>query len=222
MPTWITPKTFALGDYLSFMDLNAAIGHDGDLDWLKANINQIGLASDTGNQTVDSGLRGGRVYGGAQDIPDSTWTLVTWDAQRFGKSQGQDINFLRSERPELIVTPSRPYGKWAGYYMLGAHVAFAPNATGDRGLRISYWSLPFDNTPDTILASQFQGAHAGENSLSVTAFNGEPQGSSDSFQDGNAFAVEVYQSSGDSLALITGVGAYSPEFWFYQMAVEPL
>ena len=214
MATWITPKTFATGDYLTFVELNAAMGPQGALQWLKDACERIGVTADTGTQTVDSALVGGRVYGGSQEIPDSTWTPVVWSEQRYGRQGGTDIAWLVPEHPTLVHIPTKPAVSLAlrGEYALGAHVAFAGNTTGIRGVRIVRKGA-LDLNAKEIVASRESEAVASvtEMPLSITGL------SVVRIYGGDSFSVEVYQSSGDKLSLNASPNL-SPEFWHVRLA----
>ncbi|HET7128937.1 MAG TPA: hypothetical protein VFJ93_07675 [Gaiellaceae bacterium] len=217
MATWIAPKTFADGDYLSFAELNAACGANGDIQWLKDALEQIGVTASTGTQSVSGGLIGFRAFGGEQQIPSSVWTRVVWSEQRFGKRAGGDVQYVQSAQPERLHLPYVPSNlRMNGTWALGAHVAFAANTTGDRGVRIVIRNA---NQSD-VLAQQIETAPglSTEMAMTITTVHGEPtNGGTYLLQGGDDLAVEVYQTSGDKLTL-TVAPAFSPEFWGVRVA----
>lgn len=219
MATFVTSKTFTAGDYLTFTDLNTAIGDGGMLHWLRNALHAIGIDADSGAQTVDSAMVGCRLSGSAQQIDDSVWTEVQFSTQRWGRYNGQDLSFLNSDRPTFLHLPildaapgASPFDAMAGYWMIGGHVSFAGNTTGVRGVRIVSHGNKVDLTNARVLAEKFlqaTGAGAVMNlSIStVDAFNA----------GGGSYSLQVYQNSGDSLQL-QQITNSSPELWAVKLA----
>lgn len=212
MPTHLASKTFSDGDYLTFTELNAAIGHNGALHWFKESLRSIGITADSGAQTVDSGLAGCRVYGGSQQIADSVWTEIAWTEQRWGRWSGQDMNFLLSEYPSFVHLPIVPADAMAGYFLIGAHVAWTGNTTGSRGIRIMSRGNKVNLTSGSIIAAKMKEATAAGAvmTMSVQTLDGSNAG-------GGSYTIQVYQDSGDTLELVSIPGA-SPECWVAKVA----
>lgn len=223
MATWIAPQTFVDGDDLSFAELNAAIGAGSDLQWLKEALAKLGITASTGKQSVSSALRGTRVLGTGQEISSGRWTTVAWSTDRFGWSNGQQMSYRTDLRPDVLYLPAVPdVTRFAGYWMIGAHVAFEANVTGQRGVRLSISGSYLANFQTTILASQVViAAGAGETALSVMTVDGGDStfGVDNGIFGGTIFICEVYQDSGVPLQ-INSSPAYSAEFWIRHMGVS--
>lgn len=209
MASWITPKTYVDGDYLTFSELNAAMGVEGDLQWLKDALESIGISADTGSQTVSSALLGCRVYGGAQEIPNAVWTPVVWSTQLFGKANGEDMDYLVPDHPAFVHFTSADI--MHGYWAVGAHVAFAGNTVGERGVRLVHKEWPTDLSSQTVAASRVEEAVAAatEHSMAITTLYSPIFGT-------RSITCEVYQSSGDKLQL-NASPHLSPEMWAVQL-----
>lgn len=221
MPTFLAPKTFATGDYLTFTELNAAIGDNGALHWLKNALAQIGITAGTGAQTVDSAMAGCRVYGsGNTEVANAQWTAVSFSTVRFARWDSMDFNPLLPDYPTFVHLPTKPPSEarasatgqsFRGYWAIGAHVEFKPNATGQRGVRIKSYGNPIDLTGASVIASILTDSigGSGEQALSLATQN--------SFDAaGGSYGVEVYQNSGDKLTL-AATPNYTPELWFVRM-----
>lgn len=212
MPTFVLPKTFVAGDYLTFTELNAAIGQGGSLAWCREALRQMGIDADSGQQTVNSAMTGCRVFGEAQQIPDSQWTEVAWSTQRFGRADGRDVDFLLSEYPTFVHLPITPADQMNGYFLIGAHIAWAGNTTGKRGMRLVSHGNKIAVDSYTTQAGRFVEATAAGayQSQSIMTIDGVNAG-------GGSYALQVWQDSGDTLELQAVPGS-SPEFWVYKCA----
>ncbi len=210
-PTYIPPKTFLAGEYLTFTELNAAIGSLGGLDFLKGALAAIGITADSGNQTVDGAMIGCRVYSsGNLQVRDNTWTRIPWSAQRFGRFDGRDFNYLAPEYPTLVHFPTSTTPIMNGYWLIGAHVEFSPNVTGQRGVRIVVQGYPTDlDRADVIAVRRTDSIGAG----SAMALSVPTQWR---FVGGSNLAVEVFQDSGADLT-INAASSYSAELWAVRM-----
>lgn len=218
MATYLAAKTFADGDYLSFTELNAAVGNNGSLHWLKNALHAIGVDADSGTQTVDSATVSCRVFGGAQQIPDSQWTALTWTDERWGRMDGRDQSFLSSEHPTFIHLSAREEVLRSRYYAVGGHVVWAGNTVGSRGLRIAI-RVRDDLTTSYVVALKMKEATAAGAGMgmSISTTTGYAAGSS-GVGGGHNFVVEVYQNSGDILEVLLVPGA-SPEGWITEVGV---
>lgn len=207
MPTFISSKTFADDDYLTFTELNAAMGDNGALHWDREALRAIGVTADSGAQSVRSAAVSCRVYGGEQQIPDSKWTAIAWSNQRWGRWNGQDIDYLLAAFPTFVHLPIVPEGAMRGHWKIGAHIAWAGNTTGARGVRIVSHGNKINLDSYSILAAKMKEATAAGavmrmSLMTLDAFNA----------GGGSYAVQVWQDSGDSLGLVSIPGA-SPECW---------
>lgn len=91
-----------------------------------------------------------------------------------------------------------PAGR-AGYYLVGAAVEFAANATGRRGVRIVH------SVSSTVIAMSLEDATpSGTHGLTL----GTPWNPAAA----EYFTLEVFQNSGGALNC-TRAASYSPEFW---------
>lgn len=214
MATYLAPKTFVDGDYLTFTELNAVVGNNSDLHWLKNALAAIGITAESGSQTVDAGVVGCRLSASAQQIPDSQWTEVQFSTQRFGRHNGQDIAYTVSDYPTFLHLPTRPYGAMGGYWLIGAHIAWAGNVTGNRGIRLASHGNTVNLSTYTVLAQKVGAATAAgllmrQSVVTVDDYN----------SGGGSYSLQVYQSSGDVLG-IEQIANSSAEIWALKMGVD--
>lgn len=212
MATYLLPKAFVDGDYLTFTELNAAMGNNGNIHWLRNALAALGIDSDTATQTVDSAIVGCRILGGQQQIPDSQWTEIAWTQQRWGRWDGEDVNYLLSDRPTFVHLPTRPNLAMDGYWLIGAHIVWEGNSTGERRMQINSHGNKIDLTSQTPLAEKQKAATGtglvmGMSLITLDAFNA----------GGGSYSVTVWQNSGDALGLQLLPGA-SPEIWMVKLA----
>lgn len=213
MATWLAPKTFVNGDKLTFAELNTALGPLGSMQWLKDRCVALGLNLDSGTQTLNSALRGGQLFGAQQQIPDSEWTRVQWSEQRVGRSNDRERRYLYDEHAGLFILPIEPdVWEHTGYWLAVAQVTFAGNTVGTRGLRLGFCSDP-DFTPTDVIASRTDESVAAtsDHSMTISTIIGGPSGGDYEIQGGDAIVAEVYQTSGDNLALVTS--STGPSLW---------
>lgn len=209
MATWIAPKTFEDGHYLTATELNAFVGPLSDLQVLKDMLHSIGIDADSGSQTISSAFSGLRVHGSSQEIEDDVWTPIVWSSVRWARHDSADWSPLVSEYPHFVHLPAKPGHRHSAYYAMGAHVAFAGNTTGVRGVRLRMMQNETSLSGNgTIMASKVEEAVAAgtEHALSLWTCPTNDQFGADNW------IVEVYQNSGDKLSLVQAP-AFSPEFW---------
>ena len=134
-----------------------------------------------------------RVYNSAaiSIAVSGTDQALTFDSERF------DTDTMHS----TAVNTGRITFTTAGTYMVGAHVDFAPNATGHRVLYIRR------NGSEVVGVQKVNAPAVGPGQLSVVSLF--------AFGAGDWADVMVGQTSGGALNVTNpGVGqAYSPEFW---------
>lgn len=202
MATWTSPPTFT-STTLTAATLNQLIGSGGNLDWLKNALSVIGVTAETGYQTIDSAICGARVYNSANiSVANAAWTALTFDTERWDLFDDAASTFHSTvSNTGRITVPTN----LDGYYLIGGHVEFASNTTGQRGIRITHSSGP------TVIAAQVVDAvGAVAQGLSVTTLW--------SMAATNYVTLEVYQSSGGALNALN-TNAYSPEFWMVRVGV---
>lgn len=127
-----------------------------------------------------------RVYNSVgASIPNATWTTVSFDTVE------RQVGKLWVASAPTLITFSRQ-----GWFGLAAGVDFTANAVGSRGLR-------FVRNDGTVLAAE-RGATAiaGENDMRHTM-------TQDFFLAGQSVHLEVWQSSGGALSIVTE-GRQSP------------
>lgn len=196
MATWTAPATFS-STTLTAAQLNAYIGPGGNQEYLhNAITNVLGIASDSGLQTVDSAIAGARVRNSANiSVPNNTWTALTFDSERFDSYDDAAATFhsTSSNTGRLVI----PVGL-DGYYFVGGHVEFAADTTNRRGIRIVH----------SVGATEYGGedgeATAVAMSLSTATYL--------YLAAGEYVTLEVFQNSGGALNVLAS-GNYSPEFW---------
>lgn len=130
-----------------------------------------------------------RVYNSAaiSHATSGAWQALTFDNERF------DTDTMHSTADNT----GRITFTTAGTYLIGGHIEFAANATGQRGIAIGNGTV--------YLAQQLvDAAAAGVTALSVAALYAVTAGS---YVD-----LSAYQSSGGALN-VTRSDARSPEFW---------
>lgn len=215
MATFVTSPTMTDGDRLTFAQLNAAIGQNGALDWLKGALAAIGITADSSNQTVDTGLIGCRLYStGNLQVRDATWTAIPWSAQRFGRFDGRDYDFFLREYPMFIHLPSSTTPKLNGAWLVGAHVEFTGNATGQRGVRLVERGSPQDLDATRVIASRRTDSIGAGSAMALSIMT--------LYQEvgGANLTTEVFQDSGADLQ-INSSAAYSAEMWAIRSSLYP-
>ena len=159
---------------------------------------------------------GCRVYStGNLQVRDATWTRIPWSSQRFGRLDGADFNYLVPEFPTFIHFPASTEPVLAGSYLIGAHVEFSANATGQRGVRLVNQAYPTDlDRADVAAVRRTDSIGAGSAmGLSIASMVG--------FVGGSSIACEVYQDSGGDLTL-NSANAYSAEMWAVRLGLYPV
>lgn len=207
MATFMYPGSFTAGDRLTFTQLNTMIGLNGSLDWLKGALAAIGITADSGAQTVDHALFGGRVYStGNVQVRDTTWTRIPWSGQRFGRVDNRDFDFLVPGYPAFMHFPAAYIPSMSGHWLIGAHVEFTGNATGQRGIRLIAQGYPTDLDREDVFASRQTDSIGASSAMALSIV------SQWRFIGGSNLAVEVYQNSGADLQ-INAATSYSAEMW---------
>lgn len=216
MPTFLPSDTFTAGEKLTFARLNTAIGQGGALDFLKGALAAIGVTADSGSQTVDSGFIGCRLYStGNLQVRDSAWTAIPWAAQRFGRFDGRDYDYFLREYPTFIHLPSSTTPVLNGTWLVGAHIEFTGNATGQRGVRLVERGQPQDLDATRILATRrTDSVGAGTAmALSILTLYREVGGAN--------LTTEVFQDSGADLQ-INSSAAFTAEMWAIKGSLYPV
>lgn len=146
---------------------------------------------------------GTRVYNNANiSVANAAWTALTFNTERFDLYDGAASTFHSTVSNTGRITIPASLG---GYYIIGGHVEFATNTTGQRGIRIIH------SVGATELAGeQTQAIGVNPNAVSVvTGF---------ALNAAEYVTLEVYQSSGAALNALASAN-YSPEFWAIRVAV---
>lgn len=129
-----------------------------------------------------------RVYNSANiAISNATNTALTFDSERF------DNGGFHS----TVTNTGRLTAPFAGVYLIGAHIAWEPNATGQRLLTLRV------NGGTTFASTQNSGATANDTSSVAAAY---------ALAATDYVEVVVFQDSGSAKNVNT-VSAISPEFW---------
>lgn len=164
---------------------------------MKNALTVIGITADSGGQTVDSALSGCRAYNSAAiSIPDAAWTALTFNSEYWDTHDAAASTFHSTSSNTGRITI--PAGR-GGYYLFGASVEFAANATGRRGVRIVH------SVGATVFAESLEDATpSGAHALTIATLW--------SIAAAEYATVEVFQNSGGALNCNRS-GDYSPEFW---------
>jgi len=190
------PPTFT-STTLTAASLNQLIGASGNLDWLKGALTRIGISSDSAAQTVDSAMSGCRVFNSAAiSIPNATWTLLTFNSEQWDTHDAAASTFhsTSSDTGRITIPAGRD-----GYYLIGAHVEFAADVAGRRGLQIVH-----SVGASVIALSSEDATPSGVHALTVcTLWH---------LAAAEYVTCEVFQNSGAALNA-TRSADYSPEFW---------
>lgn len=169
MPT--TPPTFIAGDPVAAAELNQ-LG-DGITE-LQAVAEGVTFSGCQIKRTAN------------QSIPNTTWTVVTWQTE----SGGFDIGGWWSSGTDIIVPAGAiPSGATSIAIDVNARTSFASNGTGSRFIRTLLNGTQTEKTPSPALG--------GGDSTEVTIYD------TIVVVAGDVLTVEVYQSSGGALN-ITG------------------
>lgn len=196
MATWTVPPTFT-STTLTAAQLNQLIGANGNLDWLKGALSAIGVTADSGGQTVDSAISGARVYNNANiSIGGGAWTALTFNSEYWDTHDNAASTFHNTGANTDRLTI--PAGR-GGYYLVGASVEFAANATGKRGIRLVH------SVGATVFATSLEDATpTGVHALTITSLW--------SLAAAEYVTCEAFQDSGGALNANRSAD-YSPEFW---------
>lgn len=194
--TWTAPPTFT-STTLTAAQFNGLIGAGGNLDWLKGALAAIGVTADSGGQTVDSAMSGARVYNNANiSIANNAWTALTFNSEYWDTHDAAASTFhsTSSNTGRLTIPAGR-----SGYYLVGATVEFAADATGKRGLRLVH------SVGATVFAASIEDATpTGVHALTIVSLW--------NLAAAEYVTCEVFQNSGAAINANRSAD-YSPEFW---------
>lgn len=138
----------------------------------------------------DGGCVGVRVYRNAnQLIPDSAWTMVSFNAQRWDVPD--------NDQWVLAPNPTRLTCQWDGIYVITGNVSWEANVTGIRMVRIVV------NDAVDVARTQAQNLMLNAMQQIVTTTY--------KLVAGDFVELAVYQSSGGNLNVLTAAD-YSAEF----------
>lgn len=134
---------------------------------------------------------------GAQSIPDSTSTALTWDSEVFDTVNGHDTTTNKSRYTVQAACD--------GIYQCRATVAWSANATGNRRVWFNVNGAGVDATENRLAGSSIQTSLTSATLLQLAA--------------GDYVEVMVSQTSGGALALASGSGTF--QSWFEVQWIHP-
>ena len=194
MSTWTSPITWVNGA-VTASQMNAEIRDH--FNYVKAALDNTGIVSDVGKSKLTPALVGARVFRASnQAIASSGPTEdLFFPSERFDSDAFHETTVDDSK----ITIPTG----MDGYYLIGAHVGWAGNATGFRRVR-----LIVNNT--THIAST-QGVPVTADAF-LQSVNTVYQ-----FAAGDYIRVRVFQNSGVSLD-VSATAADGAEFWIHRLS----
>lgn len=173
-------------DVIPFREFSARL-----IPRLMENFQRISLAINSNSSTIRAVTtpNGGRVFHNANvSVPNNAWTALPFNSQHYiaGVSHSVSVNNSR-----ITIDVS-------GQYVIGGCVAFAPHATGQRGVGIRR------NGNDFLAIALCDRASVGETFLNASTVV--------SLTQGEFLEMVAFQNSGGALNVNRLVN-YSPEFW---------
>jgi hypothetical protein len=193
MTTWTAPRTWVAGETVTAAIMNTHLRDN--LTWLKDALTQLNVTSDSAKAQITPALFGARAYHNANQAATSgAFLTVALNSERWDSSAFHDTAVNNSR---LTIPASS-----SGYYLLGANVEWASNASGYRVIEVQQDGA-------TLL---LQDRRAPSSSTTMQAMTGIAQINAASYIE-----LLAFQNSGGNLN-VNSTGNFSPEFWIHRIS----